>query len=67
MGKIYCMRFFFLSGIVALFCMPVKHLQGIIMLKTASENFNQVISYSDVLAVTIIFPARITSLEKSMI
>ena len=53
--------------IVVLFCMPVKHLQAIIMLKTASENSNKFISYSDVLAVTIFFPARIISLEKSMI
>ena len=26
--------------IVVVFCMPVKHLQAIIMLKSASENFN---------------------------
>ena len=47
--------------------MPVENFQGVIMLKTASENSNSFISYSDVLAITISFPTRVPAREKLII
>ena len=44
--------------------MPVENLQEIIMLKTASENSNWLLSYSDVLAITVFLTTRVAPLEK---